>query len=89
MGAEGRFRGNRRCHVGDEAAGATDGGDEVGPEVVMGAEMVLGAGAVEVGVDITRADSGSEEGGPGGPVARRWCSEPERGRSGPECQLAV
>jgi hypothetical protein len=77
--------------VGDESAGAADGSDEVGTEVVVGAEMELGAGAVEVGVNITRADSGGEEGGPGGgeSAVRRWCSEPERGWSGPECELAV
>jgi hypothetical protein len=51
--------------VGDDLAGAANGGDEVVPEVVVGEEMVLGAGAGEVDVDITRAASGGEEGGPG------------------------
>jgi hypothetical protein len=45
---------------------ATDGGDEVSPEDVSGEEKVLGAGAGDVGVDITLAASGGEEGGPGG-----------------------
>jgi hypothetical protein len=65
--------------VGDDSAGAADGGNEVGPEVVASEEMVLEAGAAEVGVDITRDDSGSEEGGPGGGSAARWCLEPELG----------
>ncbi len=46
--------------MGDDSAGAADGGDEVSPEVVVVVEIVLGAGAVEVGVEITRADSGGE-----------------------------
>jgi hypothetical protein len=50
----------------DNLSGAADGGDGVGPEVVGGEEMVHGAGAGEMGVDITRAASGGEEGGPGG-----------------------
>ncbi len=45
---------------------AADGGAEVGSEVVGGEEMVLGARAGEVDVDITRAASGGKEGGPGG-----------------------
>jgi hypothetical protein len=71
--------------VGDDSAGAANGGDEDGPEVVISAEVVLGAGAVKVGDDITGTDSGGEEGGPGGSAARRWCSQPEQGRSGLEC----
>jgi hypothetical protein len=75
--------------VGDDPAVAADGGDEVGPEVVVGEEMVLGSGAVEVVVDITRANSGGEESSPGGSAVRRWCSEPEQGRSGLEYAVSV
>jgi hypothetical protein len=50
----------------DEFSGAADDGDGVGPEVVGDKEMVLGAGAGKVGVDITRAASGGEKGCPGG-----------------------
>ncbi len=49
----------------NKLTGAADGGDGVGPEVVGGEEMVLGAGAGKMGVDITRAASGGEKGGPG------------------------
>ncbi len=50
----------------DEFTGVADGVDGDGPEVVGDEEMVLGAGAGEVGVDITRAASGGKKGGPGG-----------------------
>jgi hypothetical protein len=75
--------------VGDDSAGAADGGNEVGPEVVASEEMVLEAGAAEVGVDITRDDSGSEEGGPGGGQRRDGAWSRSGGWSGPEFQLAV
>ncbi len=60
--------------VGSEVASTVDAVDdfsgaanEVSPEVVSIEVMVLGAGAGagEIGVDNTRAASGSEEGGPG------------------------
>ncbi len=35
--------------VGDDSAGAADGGAEGGPEVVIGARVVLGAGSGGVG----------------------------------------
>jgi hypothetical protein len=50
----------------DGLTGAANGGDGDGPEVVGDEEMVLGAGAGDVGVDITTAASGGEKGGPGG-----------------------
>jgi hypothetical protein len=70
----------------DEFSGAAEGGDGVGPEVVGSEEMVLGAGAGdgEVGIDITSSATGGEKGGPREVGGKRWCSEPELGRSDPE-----
>ncbi len=74
------------CDAVDDLSGAADGGNEVGPEEVGGEEMVLGAGAGagEVGVNITKATSGGEEGGPGGVGGEKMCSESELGRNDPE-----
>ncbi len=44
---------------------AADGGDEVGPEDVGSEEKVLGAGASDVGINITRVVSSGKEEGPG------------------------
>jgi hypothetical protein len=85
--------------VGDDSAGAANGGAEDGPEVVIGARV----SDVGVGDDSAGAANGGAEDGPevvigarvvlgarsGGSAAKRWRSEPERVQSGPGCQLAV
>ncbi len=53
---------SRRC---TPPAGAAGGSDEVSLGDVSGEEMVLGAGAGDVGVGHTRATGGGDEGGPG------------------------
>jgi hypothetical protein len=46
--------------VGDDSAGAADGGAEDGPEVVVGVRVVLGASSGGVGSEEMRLGAGAE-----------------------------